>query len=183
MTKVISNKTMIHTTSKLLFVLCLAALVGCSSTGRSKKGDGSYALSESDLAAERDSRFGENSIPSAEGEGYFRDIHFDYDSSTLSESGRNDLEYNADLLKQYDQVRIVLEGHTDERGTEEYNLQLGQARARSVQSYLSSLGVSSSRLDVISYGENLPLERGSNESIWSKNRRVHFSPTESKGMN
>jgi peptidoglycan-associated lipoprotein len=173
------TKQLLGSSCKALGILLLCAFVACSSS-KGKRGSGAYDMSEGDLAGDREGRFGENSIPSAEGEGYFRDIHFEYDSSSLDESARGDLEYNAQLLQQYDKIKVVLEGHTDERGTEEYNLQLGQARARAVQSHLSSLGISSSRLEVISYGENLPLERGSYESAWSKNRRVHFSPTESQ---
>ncbi len=147
----------------------LLALAGCSSS--SGEGDG---LSESDLNAGRD-RFGDGSIPLAEGEGLFRDVHFDYDSSSVDGSARQDIEYNASVLKQHGDMKVILEGHCDERGTNDYNMALGAARAKSVERSLIALGVPSTKLDTISYGEEVPLDQSSNESAWAKNRRVHFS--------
>ncbi len=144
---------------------------GCSWFG-SGSGDG---LSESELAAQREGRFGSGSIPTAEGEGMFRDIHFGYDSYAIDDQARMDLESNARVLSDNKDLSITLEGHCDERGTAEYNMALGAERARSIKSALIALGVQSRRLDTISYGEEIPLDPGHDEMAWAKNRRVHFS--------
>ena len=149
------------------------ALGGCSSKS---KGDKDGGLSESELNAARDSRFGEGNIPRAEGEGLFRDIFFGYDSAQVTPEARADIEYNAKVLQDQSSLRIVVEGHCDERGTAEYNMALGAQRARAVQQVLVSLGVPSNRLETISYGEEVPLDPGHDEMAWAKNRRVHFSP-------
>lgn len=156
----------------LLLAVSLA-LGGCSSKSKGAK-DG--ALSESELNAARDSRFGEGNIPRAEGEGLFRDIFFSYDSSQVTPEARADIEYNVKVLQDQSTLRIVAEGHCDERGTAEYNMALGAQRARAVQQVLISLGVASNRIETISYGEEVPLDPGHDESAWAKNRRVHFSP-------
>jgi peptidoglycan-associated lipoprotein len=145
--------------------------LNCSWFG-SGSGDG---LSESELAAQREGRFGSGSIPTAEGEGMFRDIHFGYDSYAIDDQARMDLESNARVLSDNKDLSITLEGHCDERGTAEYNMALGAERARSIKSALIALGVQSRRLDTISYGEEIPLDPGHDEMAWAKNRRVHFS--------
>ena len=171
-----------HATMKNLVriaaVLALIMLVaGCSSLfgSGSKSGDGAGGLSEADLNAQREGRFGSGDIPTAEGEGLFRDIRFDYDSSVINDVARQDVEYNAEVLRQNSNVRVQLEGHCDERGTAEYNMALGSARARAVQELLISYGIPSNRLETISYGEEVPLVSGQTEEAWAQNRRVHFS--------
>lgn len=170
----------------LVFALAttvIASTVGCSSKGfgsgqSGKAGESAYSeqnLTEYELAAEREARFGEGSIPTAESAGMFRDIFFDYDSSTVSEEARMDIQANASLLKENPQVKVQLEGHCDERGTEEYNLALGDYRAKSVKSTLLELGVPASQIETISYGENVPLEKGNSDYALAMNRRVHFS--------
>jgi peptidoglycan-associated lipoprotein len=163
---------------RVISVLVTLSLVlaACSSKSGSKSGSGDGLL-EGDLDAKREGRFGDGSIPSAEGEGLFRDVFFDYDSSSLSSEARQDIEANATILKDRDNLHVSLEGHCDERGTEEYNLQLGQARARAVRDYLVSLGIAPNRLDTISYGENIPLDPSHSEEAWARNRRTHFSAT------
>jgi peptidoglycan-associated lipoprotein len=157
-------------------VLGLSLSLGaCSSTGRGTKGDDSNALSEAELTAEREARFGDGSIPVASGSGIFRDVNFDFDSSTLNSSARQNVEFNSQVLRENESLRIVLEGHADERGTAEYNLALGAERARSVRDVLVSLGISTSRIETVSYGEEVPLDPASDEMAWAKNRRVHFS--------
>lgn len=152
----------------------LLVLTGCSSSSGTKDG-----LSESDLNAGRD-RFGNGSIPLAEGEGLFRDVHFDFDSSSITSTARQDVEYNSSVLKQHGEMKIILEGHCDERGTSEYNMALGAARAKSVERALVALGITSSHLDTISYGAEVPLDPGHDEMAWSKNRRVHFAAPQGK---
>ena len=154
-----------------IFVLLTASLSGCS-WFRSGKKDG---LSEADLNAQRDARYGEGGIPSAEGEGMFRDVHFDYDSSRIDDRARQSIEYNAEVLRTNRDLKIQLEGHCDERGTAEYNLALGNKRASSVKDVMLSYGIPATRLQTISYGEEVPLDSGRGEASWAKNRRVHFS--------
>lgn len=157
-----------------LCVSLLAALPACSSKGKGKPGEG--GLSEAELAAQRESRFGEGSIPTAEGEsGPFRSIHFDYDSSSINSAAQHEIEHNAEVMRQNPAWSVVLEGHCDDRGTAEYNMALGAARARAVRDMLVSLGVDSNRLDTISYGEEVPVDPSHSEEAWSRNRRVHPS--------
>ena len=93
----------------------------------------------------------------------------------IDDLGRQDIDYNIQVINANPDVKIQLEGHCDERGTAEYNLALGQTRARAVQDILTSYGISSSRLSMISYGEEVPLDPGHTEAAFAKNRRVHFS--------
>jgi peptidoglycan-associated lipoprotein len=104
----------------------------------------------------------------------FNDIRFGYDSYALDDQARADVEANARVLKEQSGLQVTLEGHCDERGTVEYNMALGAERARAIKSALTALGVSSSRLDTISYGEEIPLDPGHDEVAYAKNRRVHF---------
>jgi peptidoglycan-associated lipoprotein len=162
----------------LLALLVSGMLSACSTTGKGGKdgdGTGEGGLSEQDLNAQRDSRFGSGSIPEAEGEGVLRDVMFDYDSSAISDQARQDIEYNYQVLQANPDVKVQLEGHCDDRGTAEYNMALGQERARAVKEVLLSYGVPENKLNTISYGEEVPLAQGSDESAWAKNRRVHFS--------
>ena len=102
------------------------------------------------MNAARENRFGEGNIPRAEGEGLFRDVFFDYDSSQVTPEARADIEFNAKILQDQSDLRIVVEGHCDERGTAEYNMALGNERSRAVRQVLISLGVPSARLETIS---------------------------------
>lgn len=102
-----------------------------------------------------------------------QDIHFEFDSSELSSMAKTLLKEKADWLKEYSSVSISIEGHCDERGTTEYNLALGERRASAAKAYLVDLGISGSRLNTISYGEEKPLDMGNNETAWAKNRRAH----------
>jgi peptidoglycan-associated lipoprotein len=108
--------------------------------------------------------------------GLLRTIYFEFDKSDLSEATRGILRANADVMNAQSDFSVVIEGHCDERGTIEYNLALGQRRARAVRDYLSSMGVATNRLRVVSYGEerpNLQYTR-SNDADWAKNRRAEF---------
>jgi peptidoglycan-associated lipoprotein len=101
-------------------------------------------------------------------------IFFEYDQFTLSAEARDILTGNAAYLRANPSQRIVIEGHTDERGSDEYNLALGERRARAALNYLVSLGIAADRLSILSYGEERPVVAGSNESAWSQNRRAEF---------
>ncbi len=102
------------------------------------------------------------------------DIYFMYDSAVLSSDAQAILQDKADWLKANPQVKIVVEGHTDERGTVAYNLALGNQRAESAKNYLIDLGVGAGRINAVSYGEERPLDPGTDESAFSRNRRAHF---------
>jgi len=102
-------------------------------------------------------------------------IHFDYDKFFIREDAKSVLESNAAWLNKWRTVKLLIEGHCDERGTEEYNLALGEKRAKSTLDYLASLGISPDRLKVISYGKSQALDPSSNETAWAKNRRAQFT--------
>jgi peptidoglycan-associated lipoprotein len=98
-------------------------------------------------------------------------VHFDYDRYDVREEDRTTLQRQAQWLQKYPQVRVTVEGHCDERGTREYNLALGARRANAVKEYLVSLGVSSGRVQTISYGKERPICTDSSEACYAQNRR------------
>ncbi len=106
--------------------------------------------------------------------GYLDDVFFDTDSYQLDEAARDHLTTNAAWLTRYPSVKILIEGHCDERNTREYNLALGERRANSVRDYLIFMGVGADRIRTISYGEEKPFALGHDEAAWSQNRRAHF---------
>lgn len=104
-------------------------------------------------------------------------IYFGYDEATLSQAARARLEAKAEVLRTAPEAGLVINGHTDERGSDEYNLTLGMRRAVAAQKYLLQVGVSSGRVEIVSYGEERPAVRGSDESAYSANRRDEFVVT------
>lgn len=109
-----------------------------------------------------------------------KDIYFDFDKYDVRDDAKPVLRFLADYLIKNTSESILMEGHCDERGTNEYNLALGEKRALSAKKYLLSFGVSSSRLETISYGEEKPLCAEKTEDCWAKNRRAHFVISERK---
>jgi peptidoglycan-associated lipoprotein len=103
------------------------------------------------------------------------DIQFLYDSSALTEAARATLEQHALWLQSRREVRVTIEGHCDKRGTTDYNLALGEQRARAVWDYLVSLGVAAERLRTVSYGKEQPLDPADTEEAYARNRRAHFA--------
>jgi peptidoglycan-associated lipoprotein len=103
-----------------------------------------------------------------------KDIYYDYDRYDLSADARTILRANADWLKANPNTRVEIEGHCDERGTNEYNLALGAKRAQAAREYLVTLGVVGGRLSTISYGEEIPVCKDASEDCWKQNRRVRF---------
>ncbi len=99
-------------------------------------------------------------------------VYFAFDKFDLSPEARATLQKQAVWLRRYPSVTVTVEGHTDERGTREYNLALGERRANAVRDYLAALGVDVSRIKTISYGKERPVALGSNEEAWAKNRRA-----------
>lgn len=110
----------------------------------------------------------------SEGAGPLKDIYFDFDSHSLSGDAREVLRANANWLKTNSAARAEIEGHSDERGTNEYNLALGAKRAQTAKDFLSTLGVGADRLSTISYGEEIPACKDASESCWQRNRRARF---------
>ena len=102
------------------------------------------------------------------------DVIFDYDSAELTEAGRTNLQKNTVWLQRWITTRVTVEGHADSRGTNEYNFALSERRAASVRDYLVSLGVSASRISIVSKGEEQPVCTEETESCWTRNRRGHF---------
>jgi peptidoglycan-associated lipoprotein len=101
-------------------------------------------------------------------------IHFGFDSFVLSGQAQQILNSKADYLRANTGITVTVEGHCDERGTEAYNITLGERRAESVKNFLVDLGISASRLNTISYGEERPIAMGQDEASWAKNRRAQF---------
>ncbi|MBI4527124.1 MAG: peptidoglycan-associated lipoprotein Pal [Deltaproteobacteria bacterium] len=104
-----------------------------------------------------------------------KEVYFDYDRYDLTAGARATLKANADWLKANPSVRVEIEGHCDERGTNEYNLALGAKRAQAAKDYLVTLGISANRLSTKSFGEELPACREQTEGCWQKNRRDKFA--------
>ena len=102
-------------------------------------------------------------------------VYFDYDKYFIREDAKPTLSANAAWLNKFKSVRILIEGHCDDRGTEDYNLALGEKRAKSAYDYLLSLGIAAERLQTISYGKSQPLDPGQNEISWQRNRRAQFT--------
>ncbi len=120
------------------------------------------ATAEAAMAAERAAQSG------------LQRIHFDFDQYVLTDEAKAILVSNAGLLSAAPGVKIQIEGHCDERGSDEYNLALGEKRALATKNYLVSLGIADSRMSVISYGEELPLDPSGTKEAWAQNRRAEF---------
>ncbi|MDH5414735.1 MAG: peptidoglycan-associated lipoprotein Pal [Flavobacteriaceae bacterium] len=158
------------TRKSFLSILMLVSLIiaGCAETA--KKQDGGASLDDVGASAALDLQ-GSSDENTA---GPLQTIFFDFDSSRLTSSAKTTLEQNSMWLKGASSVDIQIEGHCDERGGQQYNLALGERRAKAVKGYLEALGVSTSRISVISYGKEKPIAFGHDESAWSKNRRANF---------
>jgi len=147
-------------------ILC-AAIAACeSSKGPSSGANQTGFGSEQNPTKSGMSSGGDSSM--------FKTIYFDYDRSELRADAREGLQANAAYLKSNSGVQITIEGNTDERGSNEYNLALGKRRAEAAYKYLVDLGVESSRMTTVSYGEEKPATEGHNELAWAKNRRDDF---------
>lgn len=135
----------------------------------------SGGIGEEDLQSAKEREERERMMLSEERQAFENeDIYFQYDSAALTPEAQEILRQKAAWLQENPTARVTIEGHCDERGTNEYNLALGEARAQSTKNYLADLGVSASRIGTISYGEERPLDPRSTEEAWAKNRRAHF---------
>lgn len=103
-------------------------------------------------------------------------VHFEFNKSALPEVEKQKIQNNADWMKSHTNINVQIEGHCDAKGSIEYNLALGERRAKAVKEYMSSLGIENARLSIISYGKEKPLASGDSESAYAKNRRANFVP-------
>jgi peptidoglycan-associated lipoprotein len=110
----------------------------------------------------------------AQDKGWIRDAFYEYDSSTLTDQAREALQASSTWLKANVQYGLIIEGHCDERGTEQYNLALGERRAYAAKEYLVSLGIDAARIKTQSFGEERPFDTGTTEAAFAKNRRAHL---------
>lgn len=129
---------------------------------------------ESDTGASSLKQLQEGKSPVTPASSPMKDIYFGFDRYDLSADARTILRANADWLKNNSSARVEIEGHCDDRGTNEYNLALGAKRAQAAREYLTTLGVAAARLSTISYGEEIPVCKEATESCWSQNRRARF---------
>ncbi len=134
---------------------------------------GELNMPGTDVIAQADRRPGEGLTGDA-ADFEENDIYFDYDSFSIKPEDRKILAEKASYLNAHPDARVRIEGHCDERGTTEYNMALGERRAKAAQEYLVFLGISPDRISVISYGEEKPVDPGHSEDAWTQNRRDHF---------
>ena len=121
-----------------------------------------------------DELFARKSLDQLNAEMPLSDVSFDYDQSTIRDDQRATLQKNADWMRRWTTTRVSIEGHADARGTNEYNLALGDRRARAVHDYMVSLGIAADRMAVVSKGEEAPLCTDMTEACYARNRRGHF---------
>ncbi|MCK4507238.1 MAG: peptidoglycan-associated lipoprotein Pal [Desulfuromonadales bacterium] len=160
----------------LVVLFIFGGLVGCAKPVT----DDQANVTQPDMSQQKEVKVADDkpmhgdAVPSHDKMAGLKRINFDFDQFTLSAEARSVLGENAKYLSANSGVKAVIEGHCDERGSDEYNLALGESRAIAAKNYLVSLGVSAKRLSVISYGEEKPLSNGSGESAWAQNRRAEF---------
>ncbi len=161
--------------SLLICGSCVFLLTACSSSSSSgtssQDGDAAIGLDDDGALLVGDP----NAQTTYNGPSELKDnntVYFAYNSENIQDSYLSVIQSHAQYLKSNPNARIIIEGHTDERGTPEYNIALGERRARSVARYMSNLGVDVNQLSIVSYGEEKPVVEGHNEEAWSKNRRA-----------
>ncbi len=133
------------------------------------------AVEEEEAKRAREAEEAIKPIESAEKETIeFASVYFDYDKYNLSGKAISALSENAEILMAHPKMDVMIQGHCDERGTDEYNLALGEKRAQAARDFLVNFGIAKSRISVISYGEERPVDPGHDEEAWAKNRRAEF---------
>jgi peptidoglycan-associated lipoprotein len=165
-----------------LGLLLVLGLGGCSK----KQQQADISSMPSDAASEETIKVADNDIPVAQpgteasdvitGDMGLKPVFFDFDKHELTAQARETLNANGRILKEKKTLRVTIEGHCDERGTTQYNLALGEKRARAAMNYLASLGIESGRMEIVSYGKERPFMMGHDEASWGQNRRAHFVP-------
>jgi len=169
--------------SGLAAVILVLALAGCSS--RKKPGEGAGGAAgggAGGIGQEGMGGAGGSSLAQLQagtlgqaGQGPLGDVHFEYNDYAIREQDGQILHTNADWLSKNPTSRVQIEGHCDERGSEEYNIALGAKRAQAAKDYLQTLGIAADRMSTISYGKELPVCTDHTEDCWAQNRRDHFA--------
>lgn len=184
----------------LMLGFALLFVAGCSSTATEPEGAGSNGMSDADMEKESDAGSDSDAYGAGDGSGVSEEamteqeraqaslkkakekamkaastIYFDFDSSEIRRESQSILETHAAYLAEDDSASVVLEGHTDERGSREYNMALGERRAESVARFLRVNDVSADQIETVSYGEEQPVVDESNEEAWAENRRVEIN--------
>jgi peptidoglycan-associated lipoprotein len=169
-----------NSTTRLFFCSAvlplLFAAAGCAHSQPAVKTD--------DLpdAATPSSPLGSTDLSSDHGNAYgLQTVHFEFDSSLLSAEAKKTLHANADVLKQNPTLKIQIEGHCDQRGGIQYNIALGEKRAKATEHFLEDLGIPSSRISTISFGKEHPVDASETEEAYAKNRRANFVVTKTIG--
>lgn len=160
----------------LLLAGGLAALSGCGKEEVKRPGLSAEEAARRRAAAEaarRRAAMIREQATAAKRAFYNNDVYFDFDRSVIRPDGRRVLQQKAAYMKSHPQIRVVIEGHCDERGSRAYNMALGDRRAKAAKRYMVSLGISPTRIKTVSYGKGRPQCREHRESCWSKNRRAH----------
>lgn len=168
-------------TSMVAAAMMLAMVAGCSSkqsgAGAGAGGPGGAGgIGENGLGPNGSSslnRFQKGTLD-ANGQGPLSDIHFDYNDYSVRAQDGEILKSNADWITKNSGTRIQIEGHCDDRGSEEYNIALGAKRAQAAKDYLETLGIAADRMSTISYGKELPVCTEETDECWAQNRRDHF---------
>ena len=174
----VSNKSTVARAVAIVFLGAMLMVAGCSSKKPAGINDGTTPggtpLNEGGVGDSSNTLKGweEGHVGSS---GPLSDIHFGYNEYTIEPQDGSVLKSNASWLQKYTDTKVQVEGHCDERGSEEYNIALGAKRAEAAKDYLTTLGISGSRISTISYGKELPLCTEHDESCWSQNRRDHFA--------
>ena len=159
-------------TMGVCLLAALSVLTGCKSLKKNPAGvygsDGLYGDGAGGLA------MGDRFTGGTEHPGMFAPVYFDYDSAQVADTERSKIETVSQHLKQNDAVAVIIEGNCDERGSNEYNLALGERRAQAIRAYLTGLGISADRIQTKSYGEEKPVSQDHDEAAWAANRRGEF---------
>lgn len=162
-----------------LIVMALA-MTGCSSNKTEGEMQDTNMSTDQDPALGAENGSGEFALQSSSDEGAaggLQTVNFPFDSARITGQAQASLDANVELLKSNATVDVLVEGHCDERGGIQYNLALGEKRAKAVRDYMVSKGVEDRRLQITSYGKERPLEFGHDEAAWAKNRRANFVVT------
>jgi peptidoglycan-associated lipoprotein len=162
--------------------MALALVAGCSSkqsgagTGTQLSPSGPGGIGENGLGANGSSSLNQfqKGTLGANGQGPLSDIHFDYNDYSVTAQDGEILKSNADWLSKNSASHVQIEGHCDDRGSEEYNIALGAKRAQAAKDYLETLGIGADRMSTISYGKELPVCTEETDECWAQNRRDHF---------
>jgi peptidoglycan-associated lipoprotein len=170
----------------MIFAIMVLVGSGCSSKKNTGAGEGQLGpangngLNGSNVNGSGSlSQYQKGELGSGSG-GPLTDIHFGYNDYAIQPQDNSILRANADWLTQHPETHVQVEGHCDDRGSEEYNIALGAKRAQAAKDYLTTLGVSSDRISTISYGKELPLCTDETDECWAQNRRDHFAVSQAQ---